>query len=532
MRLALALLLLSLSPSFSSPPPTFPSITTSLLPSSEPAKPVYACCECPESSESPDTCESFAPVEIGALPQMTPAESISQLNLAVAAWDGGMGTWPQLTTEARCVAIEQVLVKLMLKRTAMIDALMFEIGKTKADATAEFDRTIVFIRSCITLLRDNWGTTSPDLGGTLAYIRRAAVGVILALGPANYPLNETYAMVIPALLTGNTVVMKIPAAGSLVHLLTIDAFTSTLPPGTLTFISGGGRVTCPPVMETGLVDGLAFIGGSAAADSLIRSHPQPHRLKVFSQLEAKNMAVFLPDDPLEDSLTAALSGALSYNGQRCTALKLLYVPVAKRDEFKAKFTNLVHSLPVGMPWEDTSKITPLPDKKRIDYMLALLADAKAKGGEIVGGSIIGGPASTLMAPAIVYGVTEGMRLYSEEQFGPIVAVAFYEDLNEIVRNAKEGIYAQQISLFTAGTDNGALATIVDKFSKIFGKINLNAAAGRSPDSLAFSGRRSSAMGTMSVDKALEAFTVETVVSAKREHEEIWNDVLARVNFAK
>ena len=92
-------------------------------------------------------------------------------------------------------------------------------------------------------------------------------------------------------------------------------------------------------------------------------------------------------------------------------------------------------------------------------MLELLADAKAKGGEIVGGSVVGGPASTLMAPAIVYGVTEGMRLYSEEQFGPIVAVAFYEELDEIVGNAKESIYAQLISLFTAGTDNGALATI-------------------------------------------------------------------------
>jgi len=73
-------------------------------------------------------------------------------------------------------------------------------------------------------------------------------------------------MMIPALLTGNTVVLKIPAVGGLVHLLTIDAFNSVLPPGVVNFVSGGGRATCPAIMQSGIVDGLAFIGGSKAAD--------------------------------------------------------------------------------------------------------------------------------------------------------------------------------------------------------------------------------------------------------------------------
>ena len=203
--------------------------------------------------------------------------------------------------------------------------------------------------------------------------------MILALGPANYPLNETYAMIIPALLTGNVVVVKIPAVGGLVHLLTLEAFASELPPNTISFVSGGGRKTCPPMMKTGLVDGLAFIGGSKAADDLIVSHPEPHRLKVFSQLEAKNMGIFLEDvfdddDALDQALDVAVSGSLSYNGQRCTALKIFFVPSSKKEAFSSKFQEKVSSLRVGFPWvgiedhSDASQITPLPNKKRIAYM--------------------------------------------------------------------------------------------------------------------------------------------------------------------
>ena len=90
---------------------------------------------------------------------------------------------------------------------------------------------------------------------------------------------------------GNVAIMKIPTVGGLSHLLTMEAFAKTLPPGAMNFVSGRGRDTMPPLMKTGDIDALAFIGGSKAADDLIGQHPHPHRLKVFLQLEAKNMGV-------------------------------------------------------------------------------------------------------------------------------------------------------------------------------------------------------------------------------------------------
>ncbi|GMH96624.1 hypothetical protein TrST_g9378 [Triparma strigata] len=456
---------------------------------------------------------------------MTPEEVSTRLQSTVEAWDNGMGTWPQMSLSSRIASIEKIVDKLLSKRTEMIDALMLEIGKNHIDAASEIDRTITFIRSSITLLKDSHLSTSKSYGSTLTHTVLLPLGIILSLGPSNYPLNETYAMLIPALLTGNCVIMKIPAVGGLVHLLTLDIFTSTLPPGVLTFISGGGRATCPLIMSSGLIDGLAFIGSSGAADSLIKTHPEPHRLKVFSQLEAKNMGVYLKDF---NSVKEGVKGSLSYNGQRCTALKIFFVKKEERVRFDKMFKEEVGKLKVGLPWDGkdggvTSDITPLPEG-RLEYMQELISDASSKGALIHGGSIIGGPSSRLMNPCVVFGVTKEMRLWEEEQFGPVVAVAYYDSLEEVVEYGKVGKYAQQISIFTENEVED-VKMLTDKFRNIFGKININVAAGRSPDDLAFSGRRSSAMGTMSVRHALEAFTTETVLATK---EGMGDDIFERV----
>jgi glyceraldehyde-3-phosphate dehydrogenase (NADP+) len=261
---------------------------------------------------------------------------------------------------------------------------------------------------------------------------------------------------------------------------------------------------------------------------LISSHPHPHRLKVFLQLEANNMAIYLQDlfddTPaakalLDHALKEAIIGSLSFNGQRCTALKLHFVPKAHADTLVPALVERVQALTIGLPdqrhgdQQEYSQITPLPNQGRIQYMQELIQDAVRKGAKIVnenGGTILGGPHSTLMVPAVLYPVTPQMRVYHEEQFGPIVPIATYTDLDTVLQFGQDGIYAQQVSIF--GQDSTATATLIDRFHAVFGKINLNSQCGRSPDTLPFSGRRSSALGVMSVSDALREFSVPTVVA--------------------
>merc|ERR1719201_2954037 len=163
------------------------------------------------------------------------------------------------------------------------------------------------------------------VSGVGVRVRRGPIGVMLALAPFNYPLNEMYAMLIPSLLMGNVAILKLPAIGGLVHTLTAKAFAEHLPPGAINFVSGSGRATMGPIMETGLVDVLGFIGGTKGADALIKAHPTPHRLMVFAQLEGKNLGIVLPDADLDVAVSQCTLGATSYNGQRCTAIKLILV---------------------------------------------------------------------------------------------------------------------------------------------------------------------------------------------------------------
>lgn len=219
-------------------------------------------------------------------------------------------------------------------------------------------------------------------------------------------------------------------------------------------------------------------------------------------------------------------GALSFNGQRCTALKIFFAPQEHADAFAVKMAKRVEQKTVGLPWqkwtdqdgaESYSSITPLPGKKRTDFMKKLIDDAVTKGAKIInenGGEIIGGPESTLMVPAVLYPVTPSMDIYHEEQFGPIVPITAYENLDTIVENARDGAYGQQVSIFLSNQETETATVLLDKFSSIFGKININSQCGRSPDTLPFSGRRSSAMGVMSVKDALKEFSIPTVVSYK------------------
>lgn len=492
---------------------------------------------------------------IGELPQMSTTQSKSVLQNAIKGWNKGQGTWTQMSLADRIVHIRKFVSELMKEREEIIRVLMWEIGKNYPDAKSEFDRTISFIEQSIDAIEKvandnnndyNVQSTFTKIGSTNVFKRRNGFGIILCLGPYNYPLNETYATMIPALLMGNVLILKIPQVGGLSHLLTFQAFAKTLPPNTIHFISGGGRKTLPPLMESGHIDGLAFIGGTSAADKLIKQHPEPHRLNIFLQLEAKNMAIILNDlcdgfkegDVVDNNADSGynlskavddiITGALSYNGQRCTALKLMYVPKGYGSLVAKMIADRVEKMNIGMPWDTFlenngySQITPLPNGGRIKYMKELMSDAIEKGANIInenGGTIL--PVEShdvysnenLMVPAVLYPVTNEMKIYKEEQFGPLIPVIEYDSLDEVLQYGTDGLYGQQVSIFTH-EDAEQTSVLVDAFSSIFGKININSQCGRSPDTVPFSARRSSGMGVMSIEDALKEFSVPTVVSFK------------------
>ncbi len=322
---------------------------------------------------------------IGHVPAMNEATALAALDAAVRAWDDGRGPWPTLTVAARIEAVEAFVNRMLVVRDEVVKLLMWEIGKSLEDSRKEFDRTVEYIRKTIEALKDIDRTASRFSveGGVIAQVRRAPLGVVLSMGPFNYPLNEIYTTLIPALIMGNTVVVKTPKFGRLLHQPLLRAFAESFPRGVVNFLSGSGSEIIGPIMKSGKINALAFIGSSRVADILKHQHPQPHRMRCILGLDAKNPALILPDADLEAAVKECVTGSLSFNGQRCTALKMLFVHESIAQPFLEKFCAAVNALPVGMPWDKEVKITPLPEFDKAQSMKAYVENAMASGARII-----------------------------------------------------------------------------------------------------------------------------------------------------
>lgn len=454
-----------------------------------------------------------APLRIGSYPLLSQKEALAALNAAKAAYNNGRGEWPTFSVEERIRCIEAFGYRMQAQREAVVKLLMWEIGKPATEAEIEFDRTIDYISDTIAALKDLDHASSRFTieQGVIAQIRRAPLGVVLCMGPFNYPLNETFATLIPALIMGNTAIFKAPKLGVLLHQPLLEAFRDCFPKGVVNTVYGEGDEVIRPLLQSGQLNVLAFIGSSGVADALRRQHPKAHRLRCVLGLEAKNAAVVLPDADLELAVKECANGALAFNGQRCTALKILFVHTKIIDEFLHRYCKAVDAMPCGLPWENGVQITPLPIPGKTAYLQALVEDAQSQGARILneqGGRI----ERTLMHPTVMYPVKAGMRLYVEEQFGPIVPIVPFTDIEEPMNYVLESEYGQQISLF--GTDPDVLAGLIDPLVNQVCRVNINSKCQRGPDTFPFTGRKDSAEGTLSVSDALLAFTIRTLVAAK------------------
>lgn len=450
---------------------------------------------------------------IGAYPLLSEKESLAALAAAVQAYDHGRGQWPAMSVEERIKHVEGFASHMQKVRDAVVKLLMWEVGKTLGDSEREFDRTVEYIRDTINALKDLDRTSSRFVKeqGVMGQIRRAPLGVVLCMGPFNYPLNETFTTLIPALIMGNTVIFKPPKLGVLLHRPLLTAFRDSFPPGVVNTVYGEGQEVVGPLMASGKIDVLAFIGSSRVADILKKQHPQPHRLRCVLGLEAKNPAIVLPDADLEVAVKECVVGSLSFNGQRCTALKILFVHRKVLDVFLAEFSTAVEALKCGMPWEEGVTLTPLPEPGKTDYLAGLIEDALAKGGRVINPE--GGTrCHTFMKPAIIYPVQPSMRVYHEEQFGPVVPVCAFDRIEEPLQYVVDSHYGQQVSIF--GTDPQTVAALIDVLVNQVCRVNLNSQCQRGPDTFPFTGRKDSAEGTLSVSDALRVFTIRTLVAAK------------------
>jgi glyceraldehyde-3-phosphate dehydrogenase (NADP+) len=450
---------------------------------------------------------------IGRYPLMDKEETLKALDAAVKAYNCGRGEWPSMTVEKRINCIRKFVTLMKEQRDTIVKLLMWEIGKNLKDSEKEFDRTLDYINDTIESLKnlDRESSRFVISQSIIGQIRRAPLGVVLCMGPFNYPLNETFTTLIPALIMGNTIIFKPPKLGVLLHYPLLYAFKEAFPKGVVNTVYGDGQKVITPLMESGKINVLAFIGSSMVADILKKQHPQPHRLKCILGLDAKNPAIVLHDADLGETVKECITGALSFNGQRCTALKIIFVHESIVQPFLEKLSAEVEKLIIGMPWEENVNITPLPEPGKPLYLKELIEDAIQLGANVINPS--GGMFNkSCFFPAIIYNVNKEMRIYHEEQFGPVIPVVSYSDINEPLEYVINSNFGQQASIF--GKDSNQIAELIDTLVNQVSRVNLNSQCQRGPDSFPFTGRKDSAEGTLSISDALKVFSIRTLFAAK------------------
>jgi glyceraldehyde-3-phosphate dehydrogenase (NADP+) len=452
-------------------------------------------------------------LEIGSYPLCGAAQAEEALSAAVRAYDNGRGAWPTATVADRISCMQDFTRQMIAVRGEVVNLIMWEIGKSAADSEKEFDRTVDYIRATIDALKaqDNENSRFLVVEGTIGQIRRTPLGVVLCMGPYNYPLNETFATLIPALIMGNTVVLKPPKFGLLLFQPLLEAFRTAFPKGVVNTVYGSGADVIPLMLESGKVNALTLIGSSKVADHLKKLHPKVNRLRAILGLDAKNAAIVLPDADIELAVKECLLGSLTFNGQRCTALKFLMVHRSILDAFLPRFVEGLAKLKVGMPWEDGVNITPLPEPDKALQMQALVDDAVSKGARVLNQDGATKCAS-LFIPAALYPVTEGMRLYREEQFGPLVPIMPFDDIETALDYVISSEHGQQVSVFSS--DPVKIGELIDPLVNQVSRVNINCQCQRGPDVFPFTGRKDSAEGTLSVSDALRSFSIRSMVAAK------------------
>jgi len=455
---------------------------------------------------------------MGSFPLLTEKESRLALDAAVRAYDNGKGEWPSMPVKQRIKAVARFCELMQTKRDEVVKLLMWETAKPLKDSEKEFDRTVEYILQTITELKkqENQKSNFENSQGIIAKIRRSPLGVVLCMGPYNYPLNETFTTLIPALLMGNSVIFKPAKIGVLLVYPLLEAFKEAFPKGVINIIFGRGRSTVQHIMASGKLDAFAFIGTSKSANEIRNVHPKPNRLKSVLALEAKNPAVVLSHADVTLAVKECVTGSLSFNGQRCTALKIIFVHSSVANAFIRGFLSEVAKLKRGMPWEPDVFLTPLPEPDKPAYLKELIEDALHYGASVVnesGGKITG----TFVEPAILFPVTPSMRVYKEEQFGPIVPIVPFDNIDSVIEYLDASDHGQQLSLFGQHPDE--IGTLVDKFINYVCRININSQCQRSPDNFPFNGRKDSGYGTLSISDALKVFSIKTIVAVKENDEE-------------
>ncbi|MCV7410625.1 hypothetical protein AWC05_20590 [Mycobacterium florentinum] len=438
-----------------------------------------------------------------------PVASDAHLQLAVESADAARAAWARDADLRRRVLLGMAEM-LSKNRDLLAKTLTQEIGVPLRDTTIEVAGAAAFakFRGAAPLPVEQ----IHDDARQSVQVNRAPVGIVGAIVPWNAPLLISAEKIATAFAAGNVVVLKPSLLAPLTTVLLGSLLADIVPPGVLHVLPGDDDLGKALVAHQKV--GMISFTGSIAAGRAIMAAAAPRLKRLSLELGGNDAAIVLPDVDIPRVASQIFRSAFYRSGQVCAAIKRLYVHKDIRDEFVAALADVADNAAVGDPFDPDVTMGPISNRPQFDRVRRLVADAVAAGGTIVAGGHPIARDGYFHAPTLVTGVGPGIAVVDEEQFGPVLPIQSFTDIDAAVAAANDSDYGLGASVWTADTTAGAaIAADLDA-----GSVWVNRHGIVSPE-VPFGGMKQSGVGRANgapgLDQYSELKTVSVAIHARK-----------------
>ncbi|MGX7106337.1 aldehyde dehydrogenase family protein [Hutsoniella sourekii] len=363
--------------------------------------------------------------------------SKEDVDAAVQAAKEAFPAWNGLALEERVAYVRKIGQAIEANQDRIMDVITQELGAPRqAQANSQAGRARSEMEATID------GLEAIDFEETIANaeIIKEGMGVVAAITPWNYPLNQIQRKITPALLAGNTVVVKPASDTPLTAVLLAEIIDELdLPKGVFNLITGSGSSVGDHLASHPDVDLISFTGSTQVGQNLYQQAANKIK-KLVLELGGKSALIYLEGGDFDLAVNSAVSAISSNAGQACSALTRLLVPQDRLAEFEVAIKEKVESLKVGDPFEEGTDIGPLVSGKQRQTVLDYVAKGIEEGAKLlVGGKAIEGK-GYFMQPTVFTEVSNDMTIAQEEIFGPVLSIITYRDVEEAITLANDSEY--------------------------------------------------------------------------------------------
>lgn len=388
----------------------------------------------------------------GAAFATCPSADADGLDLAVGAARDAFPAWAATPVEKRAAMILEIADAIEARKDEFASLLSREQGKPRhggaigeVGGAIAWTRATASLRPAVDVLKDQ--------DGVRVEVHRKPLGVVASITPWNFPVMIAVWHIMPALLAGDTVVIKPSSDTPLTTLLLVQIANTILPPGVLNSVAGedglGRAIASHPD-----IDKIVFTGSTPTGRSIM-GNAAANLKRLTLELGGNDAAIILPDVDVDAIAPKIFAKSFGNSGQICAALKRLYVHEDIHDALAGKLAELARTAKVGPGSNRGTQFGPLQNAAQRDFIAELADDARKRGARFLcGGSVPEGD-GYFYPLTVLTNAANGMRVVDEEQFGPILPIVKYSDIEQALTWANDGENGLGGSVWSRNVDKAA-----------------------------------------------------------------------------